>query len=265
MLFYAVRQDGERAFYTVRQDWESLFGKRDLYRANSTAFGGREMLDKVMGSDNRFHRFMGNLFYMTIVNILWIVCCLPVFTFGASTTAMYAAAFKIIRGKEGKITEEFFTAFRRNFRQALPITVIMLFTAALLATGIVSLRGMEEPNSILYGVLIFLIVAAIAVFCYVYPLLAVFDNTTPVIFNNAWRLALTNLPVTIMCVILNAFLPLLVYAFPGAFAYVIGPWILFGFALAHLIDVIYLYKIFKKYIPEDEKETEMDEEEKSEE
>ena len=194
---------------------------------------------------------MGNLFYMAIVNIFWIVCCLPVFTIGASTTAMYAAAFKIIRGKEGRLTDEFFGAFRRNFRQALPITVIMLFTAALLATGIVSLRGMEEPNSILYGVLIFLIVAAIAIFSYVYPLLAVFDNTIPVLFNNAWRLALTNLPVTMMCVILNAFLLLLVFTFPEALPYVIGPWIVFGFALAHLIDAIYLYRIFEKYMPEE--------------
>ena len=92
------------------------------------------MLDKMMGSDNKFHKFMGNLFYMAVVNIFWIVCCLPVFTIGASTTAMYAAAFKIVRGKEGRLTDEFFGAFKRNFRQALPITVIMLFTAALLAT-----------------------------------------------------------------------------------------------------------------------------------
>ena len=213
------------------------------------------MLDKMMGSDNKFHRFMGSLFYMAIVNILWIVCCLPVFTFGASTTAMYTVAFRIVRGKEGKLTEEFFRAFRRNFRQALPITVIMLFTAALLATGIIGLRGMREPNSVLYGLLIVLCVAAIAVFSYVYPLLAVFDNTTPVLFNNAWRLAVVNLPITMMCVILNSFLLLLLYTIPGAFAYVIGPWIVFGFALAHLIDATYLYKIFEKYIPEEEKET----------
>ena len=218
------------------------------------------MLDKMMGSDNKFHRFMGNLFYMAIVNILWIVCCLPVFTFGASTAAMYTSAFKIIRGKEGKLTDEFFTAFRRNFRQALPITVIMLFTAALLATGIVGLRGMEEPNSILYGILIVLCVAAVAIFSYVYPLLALFDNTTPVLFNNAWRLALANLPVTMMCVILNSFLLLLLYTIPGAFAYVVGPWIVFGFALAHLIDAIYLYKIFEKYMPEEEKEPDEEEE-----
>ncbi len=215
------------------------------------------MLDKMMGSDNKFHKFMGNLFYMAVVNIFWIVCCLPVFTIGASTTAMYAAAFKIVRGKEGRLTDEFFGAFKRNFRQALPITVIMLFTAALLATGIISLRGMEDPNSILYGLLIFLSVAAIAIFSYVYPLLAVFDNTTPVLFNNAWRLALTNLPVTMMCVILNAFLLLLAFTFPGAVAYVIGPWVVFGFALAHLIDTIYLYKIFEKYMP---KETDPEEE-----
>ena len=66
-----------------------------------------------------------------------------------------------------------------------------------------------------------------------------------------------------MCVILNSFLLLLLYTIPGAFAYVVGPWIVFGFALAHLIDAIYLYKIFEKYMPEEKEPDETEEADQS--
>lgn len=42
-------------------------------------------------------RFMTKLAYAAFLNILWFVCCLPVFTVGASTTAL----LRIFEDREG--------------------------------------------------------------------------------------------------------------------------------------------------------------------
>ena len=39
--------------------------------------------------DNPFFRFMGKLGDLVILSVLWLLCCLPVVTIGASTTALF--------------------------------------------------------------------------------------------------------------------------------------------------------------------------------
>ena len=67
------------------------------------------------------------------LNLLWILCSLPVFTIGASTTALYYVTLKMVQDEESNITAMFFRAFRENFRQATTLWLIMLGIGLLLA------------------------------------------------------------------------------------------------------------------------------------
>ena len=49
------------------------------------------MLQGIFNYDNPVWRFIGKLGDLIILNILWIVCSIPVFTAGASATAVYYA------------------------------------------------------------------------------------------------------------------------------------------------------------------------------
>ena len=40
-------------------------------------------------------RFLTKIAYSAYLNILWFICCLPVFTVGASTTALFYVALKL--------------------------------------------------------------------------------------------------------------------------------------------------------------------------
>ena len=46
------------------------------------------------------------------LNILFIVCSLPLFTIGASTSAKYYVAMKFTRGEDTTVTRAFFKAFK---------------------------------------------------------------------------------------------------------------------------------------------------------
>ena len=76
--------------------------------------------------DSKFGQLFLKLAYGCCLNILWLVCCLPIVTIGASTTALYYTSFKIAKDEGSYITTMFFRSFRQNFKQATVIWLIML-------------------------------------------------------------------------------------------------------------------------------------------
>lgn len=66
--------------------------------------------------DNLFSEVMTKIFDILLLNILWLICCIPVITFGASTTALYYVMMKLVRDEENGIVRGFFKAFKENFR-----------------------------------------------------------------------------------------------------------------------------------------------------
>ena len=94
-----------------------------------------------------------------LLNILMLICCIPIFTIGASVTAMYYVAFKMVKNEEGYITKSFFKAFRENFRQATPVWLVMLallvffwVDLSVIRSGIMS---KSDVTSILEGIIFF--------------------------------------------------------------------------------------------------------------
>lgn len=75
-----------------------------------------------LSTDSLLGRFFNLVFDLVIMHLIWIVCSLPIFTIGASTTALYYAFMKRTRRDEGYIWKNFFLFFytssqyRRNLK-----------------------------------------------------------------------------------------------------------------------------------------------------
>ena len=69
---------------------------------------------------------------LVILNLLWIVCSLPVFTAGAAMSAKYYVGMKICRGQEPVVIRSFFSSFRANLKQTALPSVIMAIGAGLI-------------------------------------------------------------------------------------------------------------------------------------
>ena len=59
---------------------------------------------------------LADLFWL---NVLFIVCSIPIFTIGASATALYYVTLKMVKNEECYITKSFFRSFKQNFRIVL--------------------------------------------------------------------------------------------------------------------------------------------------
>ena len=79
----------------------------------------------LLNLDGPVMQFITKIVYSVYLNILWFICCLPIVTIGASTTALYYVSLKIVKNEEGNLTKAFFHSFKENFRQGTAIWLIL--------------------------------------------------------------------------------------------------------------------------------------------
>lgn len=144
----------------------------------------------VFSYDSKFNDFLNKAANLIILNLLWILCSLPLVTIGASTTALYYNTLKLVRNEDTYIVQSFFRCFRENFRQSCLIWLIMTGAAGLLGFDFyVSWYYMPESmkHMLIYPfiILAFLFLAA---GCYVFPMIAFFENSTKKVLKNSFRM-----------------------------------------------------------------------------
>lgn len=145
-------------------------------------------MNQLFHLDNPLMRFATKITHSAYLNILWFLCCLPIITAGASTTALFYVTLKMVKNEEGNIAKEFFHAFCLNFKQATKIWIILCGLGAVLAfDGYVFYHLRFENVFWTTATAVFLVaLAAYAiVLMYIFPLLARFDNTIPAMFKNS--------------------------------------------------------------------------------
>lgn len=204
--------------------------------------------------DSPFNVVMTKIFDIVLLNFLWLLCSIPIITFGASTTALYTVTLKMVKNEEGPIIKSFFKAFKTNFKCSLPLTLIMLVALGVLTADLHILSDGSKGGSFAYGVCIFMLVVWAVVYTYVFPLAAKFVNTTKNYISNSIKLAFTNLNVTMAMTVLNiAPVALLVFT-PEIFSKIFWIWLVVGTGAVAYVNSIFLVRIFDKIIAKDQPE-----------
>lgn len=78
--------------------------------------------------NNPIGRAVGKAFDLAVLNVLFIVTCIPVFTIGTAVTSLYQVMLKLVKDEEGSIVKGYFGAFKENFKKAtlcfIPISMV---------------------------------------------------------------------------------------------------------------------------------------------
>ena len=169
----------------------------------------------IFNLDSPVMQALGKVADLMWLNILTMICCIPIITIGPSLTAMPYMALKIVRNEECYITRGFFKSFKENFFQGMIIGVLTLFITLLLVGDFVLLRNPELG----FGKFLQIMITIIAVLftftvLYVYPVLAKFANTTWRTIKNAFLMSIMQFPKTLLMIVIWA-LPLLLLWISG--------------------------------------------------
>ena len=217
-------------------------------------------MSNIFNMDNGFFRAMGRLADLMLLNLVFIVCSLPVFTIGASLTAMYYVALKMAANEEGYVFRSFFKSFRQNFKQATIIWIIMLFLGCVLG---IDMYILNHSGTTIGTVMLVMVSATTILYAmeliYVFPLLSRFENKLTTTLRNAFIMAIADFPRTLVMIVIVVGSVILTFWNAYTFWYGLLIWILGGFAIVAFANSYFLKKIFKKYMPEEEQTEELTE------
>ncbi len=206
----------------------------------------------IFDMDSGFFRALSRVADLMLLNIVFIVCCIPIVTIGPAVTAMHYVTLKMAENEEGYIARGFFKSFRQNLRQAMVIWVILLLLGCLLATDLVILKN---ATGMVFTVVRVLILASFVVYSmellYVFPTLARFDNSVRVTMKNALFMAILDLPRTVFMLLIVGAAAFLTLYNGYTFWYGLLVWILLGFSTIAYVNSRFFAKIFRKYMPKE--------------
>lgn len=169
---------------------------------------------KFFNYDSPFWSFMSRVADLVILNLLWLLFCIPVFTIGASTAAMYRVTLNMVRGEGGGVVRSFWASFKLNFKQGVLLFLILLIPTLLVIVEVeIYLSGVVAQSIWMGVVFCFPALLVSLIGAYIYPLLAQFDNSIKNMLKNACLLAIGNLPYSVVMAALNLAVPaLLIFA-----------------------------------------------------
>ena len=185
---------------------------------------------------------------LVMLNLLWLICCIPLFTAGAATTALYYTIFRYHTKEDDEVLKPFFRAFKTNFKQATLLPLPLIAVLAVLVVEIAYLLTSGQGVAMLF-VMIIVAVFLLCMLMHLLPLIGRFEMKANALLRTAFSLTILHFPLTLVMIAL-----LLVPA--GIFVYDISlflrlsvVWVGVWFALAAFLNGKLLLNIWSKHLP----------------
>ena len=215
-------------------------------------------MQKFFSLDSPFMRAMSRIADLMILNLLFLLTSIPIVTIGAGLAALYTVCFRLGTDDEGSTSKDYFRAFKENFKQATVLWLILLLimgTAFLNAAFFYTLGGLFH---LIWIIAAALLVLALFIFSYAFPLMSQFESPSMQIFKNSLILSVAYLPRSILMAALNALPVVLALTQLYVFFHVGFIWFMLYFASVAYLNSRLLKKVFKPFYEQDSDQTQED-------
>ena len=209
---------------------------------------------KLFSPDSKFMRAMSLLGDLSLLNLAFLLCCVPIITIGPAAAALDTVTFRMARGEGGFVLPQFFRSFRENFRRALPLWLLLVLALAVAGLDIWLFASLSGLLRLLLIPFILLLLLALFTAGYAFPLLSQFDNGVKATLKNALFLSLGYLPRTLLITALNVFPFALLLGNFYFFLYTGFIWVFLYFSAASYLIARLLEKVFAPYREEHKEE-----------
>lgn len=196
--------------------------------------------------DNPIMQFLTRVTDLIMLNVLLLVCSLPIITAGAAQAAVHRVCLNMVTDNDSGIIKPFFRAFRQNFRQATIAWLGELLVLAALVCDALLVMAYFGGNVIMYVLLGTLAVVVLGVCAYLIPLISRYSNTLRQHLTNAIALSIIKLPKTLLLVLLNLAPLLLALLNLGVFVQTLIFWVILGFAFVVYIQESLLRSVYNQ-------------------
>lgn len=186
--------------------------------------------------------------YIWWLNILWLICSLPIITIGASTTALIYSCMKLHK-EEGYATKNFFCSFKENFRQSTVIWLIYVAVGAVLMADLYFWKFKSSGNKIVLGLSLAVLILYGISLSYVFAIQAKFVNSIKNTLLYSILLPFKNLKETILILVTLG----TVLYFNVTTVFLVNFFTLnVGVGFIVFLLAVFYNAVFERYIPKEE-------------
>lgn len=202
----------------------------------------------IFTTDSPFFNFLNKLVNLVVLNLCFVISCVPIITIGTAITSLYSVNLKMVKNEESYVFQSYFRAFKQNFKIS---TIAWLVT---LAFGVVFYFYYNFSKTLTGGLKWVLIAAVGAIFVlyiaytiYIFPYISRFENTYIESAKNSVIIALTNISTTLAIMLTTAAAVLLSVFNFEVFVRLIFVWAVVGFSAMNFLHSFFIKRVFNKY------------------
>ncbi|MBD1382881.1 YesL family protein [Metabacillus arenae] len=199
-----------------------------------------------MATDSKFYNrldFMTNFF---ILNVIWLIMCIPVITIFPATAAMFSVIRRWVLHKDGGAVRPFFHYFKENLKPGLLFGLIWGSLFALFYADYMLIVQMESLQIILLPLLLLIVSLFLFTTMFLFPVMTHYQTSWKGIIRNSFLLSIAYFPTTLLAILILGLALSLLYLWPVTF--------LFIFSVCAYCIFRLCYRVFLKVEEKKEKE-----------
>lgn len=192
--------------------------------------------------------FLNKMTDLLLLNLLYLVCCLPIVTIGAATTALYYVSIVSIRSGDGYVIRRFLDSFRKNFKQATIIWLVLLCIGVVLGIDLFFWYRMGSGFSkVMFCISMVPTVVVAIIALWIFPVLSKLEGGIKTTIKNAAAFGVGYFfPYTLILIVLTG---VFIWANLNSLG-MNAITLMIGFALFAYIKSFFIYKVMMNHIDE---------------
>ena len=205
-------------------------------------------MEHIFDINGKFFSAFTRLADIILLNILFIIVCLPIVTVGTALCALYQTAMQIAEHTDSYIHRDFF----RNLKQGLhPNGLAGLLSAGCVCICVLNLRTLPFLHKGSSGIVLFWL-QLLFLFClyvfllYISILPKPYRRTLKNALHNVFYLAFKHLPISLICLCISLLPVGCFLLFPGKIKWILSFLLTVGFSLISLAHSFLLLKVLRQ-------------------
>lgn len=198
----------------------------------------------IFSTEGKLAAVLNRIGDLIVLNLLTLICMIPVITAGAAFTALYEITMKMVKNEEGPVISSFFRAFGSNFKKSTIIWACAAGITAFLALDIKLLGTLNTDWAYGYRIGLFILELVVLMFtAFILVTSARFENSIKNTVKNGILFCAIHFSRSILMFFVMLIPVILVFISPRFLCVVI----LFGVSGPAFLTGIYFRSLFKDF------------------
>lgn len=181
-----------------------------------------------------------------ILNICFMLGCLPVVTIGVSLSALYSVNLRMVKDEDGYIFREFWMAYKKNLKIGLQSTLLMVGIGCILMVDFFCTTVMEPAMAQFFRVILLIFcLLYLEIQIYLFSYIARFEDSLRNCIKNTVLFIFKDLKVGGSILLINLSCILLTFSLPQIFFTAAFIWLLIGFSALNFFNSKLMRKVYE--------------------